>query len=85
MKFNYSWDGEENPRVIIFRRMLYDSPKKVLEEYGKEKLREIFWEFWFQFDRRNLNFWKLVLEISDEEFKRKTKGSIRKAIKIWGY
>jgi len=83
MKFN--WDGEKNPRVIVFRRMLYDSPEKVLKEYGKEKLRGIFWEFWFQFDRRNLNFWKLVLEISDEEFREKTEGSSRKAVKIRDY
>ncbi len=82
---NFSWDGEKNIEIIIFRRMLYDSPEKVLREYGDGRLREIFWKYWFKFDRRNLNFWKLVLGISDEEFRRKTEGSFRKAVKIWDY
>ena len=82
---NFSWDGEQNQDVIIFRRMMFDSPKEVIKAYGVDKLKEVFWTYWFRFDRLNLNFWKFVLEINDEEFKRKTKGSFRKSIQIWDY
>ena len=79
---NFSWDGEQNQDVIIFRLMMFDSPKEVIKTHGLEKLREVFWAYWFRFDKLNLNFWKFVLEIDDEEFKRKTEGSFRKSIQI---
>ena len=81
MNLNFSWDGEENIEIIIFRRILYDSPEEVIREYGEERLKEIFWKFWFKFDKRNLSFWKLILGISDDEFRKKLKEVLEKLSK----
>ncbi len=77
IKKHLSWDKETDREILLFRQMRWDDPQKLLKQYSKEELRKIFFKFYFRFDRKNKAFWKLVLEIGDEEIEQKTKGSIR--------
>lgn len=82
---NLAWDGVKSDREITIREMLYEDPRKVLRKHGKEKLRKIFLKHLHRFDKRNISFWKLVLEVSDEEVARASSSNFRETGKIWSY
>ena len=81
----YEWDGVRDEETVILRRMLYDLPEEVLKDYGREKLKQVFFRRWYQMDSRNLNFWRFILEIDDEEFNRKARKDFRTSCRIWNY
>jgi len=85
MKININWDNVKSEDVLVVREMLYENPKIVLKKYSKEKLKEIFLNYLHLFDKKNLNFWKLVLDIDDDLLNKKTKKSFRKDCSIWNY
>ena len=81
----WAWDKAEDRDTLILRRMLYDNPKEVLEDYGVEKLKKIFIEKYRQFDKRNRNFWKLILKVKDGEVEQRTERSLRCSDRLWNY
>lgn len=85
-KYEYFlWDGARDRDTLIFRRMLYDHPALVLKDYSRRELKKILFERWHLFDELNLNFWKTVLEVRENEFRRKRRKDFRTAIRIWSY
>ncbi len=82
---NLAWDGVKSDREITIREMLYEDPRKVLRKHRKEKLRSLFLEYVHRFDKRNKSFWKLILEVSDEEYERAIRENFREANKVWDY
>ena len=80
-----NWDGVKSDREITIREMLYEDPRKVLKKHGKERLRKIFLEHIHRFDKINRSFWKLVLEVSDEEYEKAIRENFREAGKAWNY
>ncbi len=85
MENKFNWDNTQSKDIIIIREMLYEHPTNVLKKYSQDKLKEILINFYFHFDRKNLNFWKIILGIEDNEFRRKTENSFRRDCKIWNY
>jgi len=81
----YDWDRVENKEVLIFREMCGEPYEKVIKKYSPEYLKELYFKFYYRMDKRNKNFWKVILEISDEEIKQKAKKSFREACKLWNY
>ena len=84
-ELSWAWDKTEDRDTLILRRMLYDNPKEVLKDYGVEKLKEIFVEKYRQFDKRNRNFWKLILKVKDDEVEQSTERSLRGSDRLWNY
>ena len=84
-ELRYSWDGERSREILIARRMNSDNPIEVYNDYGKEKLREVYRRQLRLLDKVNRVFWKKILEISDEEFDRLTEKNFRFRCKIWPY
>ncbi len=84
-EFFWAWDRTEDRDTLILRRMLYDNPKEVLKDYGVEKLKEVFVEKYRQFDRRNRNFWKLILKVKDDELEQSAERSFRGPDRLWNY
>ena len=84
-ELSWAWDKAEDRDTLILRRMLYDNPKEVLKDYGVEKLKKIFIEKCRQFDKRNRNFWKLILKVKDGELEQSTEGSLRGSDRLWNY
>jgi len=82
-ELKWSWDGTRDRETLIVRRMLYDNPKQVIEDYGKDYLKKLFLEKIHLFDRVNENFWRVILKVSDEEIDRATKENPRLGCKIW--
>jgi len=80
---NFSWDGVRGEEELLIRRMLYDDPEKVIEDYDGNTLRDTFLKNIHRFDDRNRAFWKLVLRISDEEFEQAIASNFRESCKIW--
>lgn len=77
---NFVWDGCKGNESII-RKMIFgniEDIRELLKVYGKEKLRKIFLENIYRFNGRDKSFWKLILEVSDEQINLETKRSIRK-------
>ncbi|MDL1969433.1 MAG: hypothetical protein LWW94_00375 [Candidatus Desulfofervidaceae bacterium] len=81
----YSWDAEENEEIILLRRMKYDDPFTVLRKYSKNFLKKLFLDHIHYFDKKNIAFWSLILEMRDEEIEQKTKNNFRTSCKIWRY
>ncbi len=81
----FAWDGQRSRSVLIARRMAFDDPVEVFRDYGEEVLKEVFFRHYYLLDRRSRNFWKIILEISDEEVEKRAKKSIRESSKIWDY
>ncbi len=81
----FLWDGAEDRETLIFRRLKYDDPIEVLKDYSIEELKAVFFKNWHNLDKKSFNFWKLVLEIDDEEFNRKAKKDFKTSIKLWSY
>ena len=80
-----NWDRVKSETEIIIREMLYDDPRDVLREYEKERLKGIFLSNLHRFDKKNKSYWKLVLDVSDEEFTRAVKENFREAHKLRDY
>lgn len=81
----YLWDGAEGRDTLAYRRMCYDSRENVLRDYSREYLKEIYFKFYYQLDKRSRDFWKTVLGIPEEEVEKKAKKDFREACKIWNY
>ena len=76
---NFSWDYCGGTETII-RKMIFGTPediKNLLNEYGKEKIKEIFLENLHRFGPKDRNFYKIILEVDDEILERKSKESFR--------
>ncbi len=86
-KMSISWDKNESSGLQIFREMLWADPRAVLKKYGRETLRNVFLAHGHKADRRNRNFWKVILNIEVEELEvnRETKKSFRRDCRIWNY
>ena len=84
-ELSWAWDKAEDRDTLILRRMLYDNPKEVLKDYGVEKLKKIFIEKYRQFDKRNRNFWKLILKVKDDEVEQSAERSLRGSDRLWNY
>ena len=84
-KFNFNWDRCNNPEIILVRRMLYDDPHKVLSEFTKQELKKVFLKRIHLFRRHNRSFWKLILEVADDELEKAVAENFREAIKVWPY
>ncbi|NPA40745.1 MAG: hypothetical protein GXO18_00515 [Aquificae bacterium] len=82
---NFTWDGVRSEREVLIRRMLFDDPRKVLKDYEIRLLRETFLKYIHRFDERNVSFWSLVLEVSDEEIAKARSSNFREAGKVWNY
>ena len=80
-----NWDGVESRTELSIREMLYADPRDVLAKHEEEELKEIFLTYIHRFDKRNKSFWKLILEVSDEEYDRAIRENFREANKVWNY
>ncbi|QTA38532.1 hypothetical protein JYK00_03165 [Thermosipho ferrireducens] len=76
---NYKWDGCSGEETIIRKMLLgdIDEIRILLRDIGKKKLKEIFLRNNHRFYKENKTFWQLILEVTDEEFKRKAKENFR--------
>ncbi len=72
-----NWDRVKSEKEQLIREMLYSNIEEVLKKHSKEELRRIFLENIHRFDPKNRAFWKLALEVSDEEIEQRTKGSFK--------
>ncbi|WP_243694533.1 hypothetical protein [Aquifex aeolicus] len=75
----FNWDKVKSERELLIREMLYGNVKEVLKKYPRKKLREAFLKNLHRFDAKNRAFWKLALNISDEEVKERTERGFRKS------
>ena len=69
-------DGVRSEKELLIREMLFGDIENLLPRYPREILRETFLENIHRFDRRNTAFWKLVLDVSDEELEQKTHNNL---------
>jgi len=81
----FLWDKAGDRSTLILRRMLYDHPASVLRDYSQEDLKKVLFEKWHLFDKVNLNFWKFILEVGEDEFRKKRREDFRTALRIWPY
>ena len=79
------WDKDSSKQTKIFREMLFSDPKKVLKKYEKESLRKVFFDYYFKFDKRNMEFWRIILDIDEKEIEKISTESFRKDCRIWDY
>jgi len=84
---NLFWDKNESKEVRIFREMLWGDPREVYSKYGRETLKKILLTHGHKADRRNLSFWKTILDVKEEELEvnRDSRKSFRRACRIWNY
>ncbi len=73
-----NWDRVKSGKELLIREMLYGNVEDVLKNHPKEELKRVFLENLHRFDPKNRAFWKLALEVSDEEIEQRAKGSFRK-------
>ena len=81
----FNWDHCNDPITILVRAMLYGDPLFILQNFPIGYLKEIFLERIHLFRGPNRAFWKLVLEVEDEELDQATRRNFRETIKIWPY
>ncbi|AEH45598.1 hypothetical protein Thein_1740 [Thermodesulfatator indicus DSM 15286] len=81
----WNWDHCNDSEVLLVRRMLYDDPLELLKQYKKSTLKKTFLKNIHLFKRENFTFWKLILDVSDEEIKQRTKNSFRTSCEIWRF
>ncbi len=79
------WDGVRSDKELLIREMLYGDVENLLSHFPREELRKTFLENIHRFDKKNIAFWKLVLDVSDEEFEQRTQKNFRAVNKIWDY
>ena len=81
---NFNWDQCYGVETII-RKMIFgniEDFKELMNEYGVDKLKEIFLNNLHRFHGKDRSFWKVILEVSDKEIRRKSKESFREASTI---
>ena len=72
-----NWYGVKSEKELLIREMLYGNVEEVLRKHSRKKLKRVFLENLHRFDPKNRAFWKLALEVSDEEIEQKAKGSFK--------
>ncbi|MEZ0343554.1 MAG: hypothetical protein ABWJ99_01935 [Caldimicrobium sp.] len=77
----FAWDGVQCEEELILRAMLYDDPQWILQSFSKEFLKNLFLKHIHRFERENRSFWKLLLEVSNEEIERASKENLREGCK----
>ncbi len=82
---NLNWDKDKSKETKIIREMLYSSPEKVLKKYSREDLKQMLFKFHFKFDKRNQEFWGIILNIDEKEFEKLSTESFRTSCDIWHY
>jgi len=81
----WAWDRCEDEETILVREMLHGDALGLLSRYGKEPLKALFLKKIHLFRGRNRAFWKLVLDISDEEISQAAKRHPGEALDLWPY
>lgn len=72
------WDNDKSIETLIFRALMWEDVKTVLKEFDEETLKKVFLKYYFKFDERNQNFWKIVLNIDENEFNKSSKREFEK-------
>ncbi|WP_022856199.1 hypothetical protein, partial [Thermodesulfobacterium thermophilum] len=62
----FAWDRVVSEEELLIRALLYANPIDLLKAFSKEKLKEVFLNNLHRFDKKNLNFWKIILEIDED-------------------
>ncbi|QID33510.1 hypothetical protein [Pampinifervens florentissimum] len=73
----YSWDGERSREELLIRAILYANPLEIAPLFSKEELKGIFLNNLHRFHRKDRSFWKVVLEVSEDELKRYSEKNFR--------
>ena len=79
----FAWDRVVSEEELLIRALLYADPLELLKAFSKEKLKEVFLNNLHRFDKKNLNFWKIILEIDEDEFNRYAEKNFRLVSKIF--
>ena len=79
----FAWDRVVSEEELLIRALLYANPIDLLKAFPREKLKEVFLNNLHRFDKKNLNFWKIILEIDEDEFNRHAEKNFRLASKIF--
>jgi hypothetical protein len=79
----FAWDRVVSEEELLIRALLYADPIELLKAFPTEKLKEVFLNNLHRFDRKSLNFWKIILEIDDDEFNRYAEKNFRLVSKIF--
>ena len=79
----FAWDRVVSEEELLIRALLYANPIDLLKAFPKEKLTEVFLNNLHRFDRKNLNFWKIILEIDEDEFNNYPEKNFRLANKLF--
>lgn len=69
----YSWDGKRDEESLIIRAMCLGTTDEIItimKTYETECLREIYLRRIGEFVASNRTFWKLMLDVTDEEYNR---------------
>lgn len=67
----FQWDNDKSEETAIFRALTWGDIKTVLKKHDKLTLKKIFLRYYFKFDKRNQNFWKIILEINENEINKR--------------
>lgn len=68
-----NWDGVKSEKELLIREMLYGNVEEILKKHSKEELKRVFLENLHRFDSKNIAFWRLILEVSDEEIEQRAR------------
>jgi len=79
----FAWDRVVSEEELLIRALLYANPIDLLKAFSREKLKEVFLNNLHRFDKKNLNFWKVILEIDEDEFNRHAEKNFRLVSKIF--
>jgi len=79
----FAWDRVVSEEELLIRALLYANPIDLLKAFPTEKLKEVFLNNLHRFDRKSLNFWKIILEIEEDEFNSYAEKNFRLANKIF--
>ena len=74
----YQWDNDVSEETLVFRKLMWEDIKVVLNSYKKSVLKEVFLKYYFKFDRRNQNFWKKILKVKEDEIKKRSERKFNK-------
>lgn len=77
---NFIWDYCFGTETIIRKMVLgnLEDFSELLNKYKENELKEIFLNNLHRFNGKDRSFWKVILEVSNEEIRRKSKESFRK-------
>lgn len=76
---NFNWDGCAGFETLIRKMILGDLSdlRELFKDFGKEGLKKVFLENLHRFQGRERSFWKIVLEVSDEELEARARENFR--------